>query len=863
MSPWKVALIAVALGLLLWFLSPQRALPPNDPAVVEIGYSGEAGVNNAVMDDAFRAFEAESRQLHEKNPRHPIYRVINGQSASRDQTADPTRFLVSVAGGQPPDLILFDRYAVSEWAARGAFTKLDPYLAREATSNDPEAIRPENYYKSCWEEVAYTDPITGERGIYGIPERVDDRALFYNKDLLKRAGYVDEKGEARPPRTEEELAEMAVKLTEHNSKGAITRLGFAPNYGNAWLYLYAWMNGGEFMSADRRRVTMNSPAVVEALDWMTRIYDSLGGAAAVYAFQSSAQVGQLDPFLSGRVAIKIDGYWTFPEGLAQYGDNLNYGVTVPPVPASRQGQTPASWVSGWCFAIPATARHKEGGWELLKFMSSLRAIKILGEANHLQLGSQGLVFVPTQNANRRINQWLYDTYIASNPAIPDKEREGVKLLNDLLDHSPIRPVTPVGQLLFNEQKRATENAIFHKSSPKAALDEANQTVQRQLDRALRPPRGSLVPWRYFIWTYLTLIIIIAVFIYWRETKPSTARGHLPKAGLGDHSLAPQRTDNRLRAPVIAARRALPRAIYETTAGRLEGTRSRYFRSQWRGGWLCASPWIIGFILFTGGPILFSIIISLCDYDILNPARFVGFANYRWMFTGDHLFWKSVGNTAYMIIGIPLGMALSLGIALLLNLEIRGVAVWRTFFYLPSIVPAVAASILWIWIFNPNAGLLNAFLASFGIHGPNWLQDENTSKPALILMGLWSAGGGMIIWLAGLKGISASYYEAAAIDGANAWQRFRHITLPLLSPYIFFTLIMGLIGTLQIFTQAFIMTQGGPVDSTLFYAYHLFNSAFRFLQMGYASALGWFLFLVVFALTMLQLRLSKHWVHYEA
>ena len=207
-------------------------------------------------------------------------------------------------------------------------------------------------------------------------------------------------------------------------------------------------------------------------------------------------------------------------------------------------------------------------------------------------------------------------------------------------------------------------------------------------------------------------------------------------------------------------------------------------------------WIIGFIVLTGGPILFSIIISFCDYDILNPARFVGLTNYRWMFSRDPLFWKSIRNTAFMVIGIPLGMALSLGIALLLNLEIRGVAVWRTFFYLPSIVPAVASSILWLWILSPNAGLLNAFLASFGIHGPNWLENEQTSKPALILMGLWAAGGGMIIWLAGLKGISATYYEAAALDGASVWQRFRHITLPLLSPYIFFNLIMGLIATLQ-------------------------------------------------------------------
>jgi multiple sugar transport system permease protein len=233
-----------------------------------------------------------------------------------------------------------------------------------------------------------------------------------------------------------------------------------------------------------------------------------------------------------------------------------------------------------------------------------------------------------------------------------------------------------------------------------------------------------------------------------------------------------------------------------------------------------------------------------------------------MFGGDDLFLVSVGNTAFMMLGIPVGMAVSLGIALLLNVEIKGIAVWRTCFYLPSIVPAVASSILWIWIFNPSNGLINSVLESFGITGPNWLQDPRTSKPALILMGLWGAGGGMLIWLAGLKAISESYYEAARIDGATTWQQFKHITLPMLSPYIFFNLIMGVIGTLQVFSQAFIMTQGGPVNSTMFFAYHLFNHAFRYLNMGYASALAWVLLVVVLLLTLLQFKLSKRWVHYE-
>jgi multiple sugar transport system permease protein len=198
----------------------------------------------------------------------------------------------------------------------------------------------------------------------------------------------------------------------------------------------------------------------------------------------------------------------------------------------------------------------------------------------------------------------------------------------------------------------------------------------------------------------------------------------------------------------------------------------------------------------------------------------------------------------------------------LNLKIRGVAMWRTFFYVPSIIPIVAASILWVWILNPSSGLLNTALLSVGISGPNWLQDENTSKLSLILMGLWGAGGGMIIWLAGLKGISESYYEAASLDGATTIQKFIHVTIPMLSPYIFFNLIMGLIGTFKIFDQSYVMTQGGPVNSTLFFVYFLFNAAFKYLQMGYAAAAAWILFLIIFGFTMVNLRLSGRWVHYE-
>ncbi len=838
MSAWKVALYSALILTALWFLSPSRSAKAPEPGVVEITYMGGAPISGE-LGDAVRAFEEESRVAHEKDPSKPVYRVISSQNASQNQTEDPTRFLVGVAGGMPPDVIRFDRYAVTEWASRGAFADLSGFIERDKVSGDPEAIRPEDYFDSCWNEVVYRDPITGRTGVYGIPEKVDNRALFYNKDLLKRAGYVDKNGEARPPKNWEELEEMAVKLTEHDDKGRIKRLGFAPgvsggtSQGNAWLYLYGWMNGGHYMGADGRTCTLNDSKVVGALAWLTHLHDLLGGASDVKAFESSFfQQGDIDPFLQGKVVMKIDGFWQITERLAQYGRNVNYAMARPPIPQAMidSGSKTCTWVSGWCHAIPSTAKQKEGAWELLKFLSGKRATEILNESRRLTLESQGRVFVPTQNSNKKINEWLFDKYVFNNPSMDPKVGAAVRVFNDLLEGQPYRPVTPVGQLMWNQQIDATENAIFHKLKPQEALDQATMIVQRNLDRIYDPPPSRLVAWRLFFVLYGVLLVAAAVGVYYWDTNEKFRR-------LFGQKLARK-------------------------AGNVEGVHSSYFRSQWKGGWICALPWIIGFVVFTGGPILFSIVISFCQFDILNPARFTGAVNYAWMFTKDPLFWKSLWNTVYMVLGIPLGMGIGLGIALLLNLKIRGIAVWRTFFYLPSIVPAVASSILWIWIFNPNIGLINSALASIGIHGPNWLQSETTSKPALILMGLWSAGGGMIIWLAGLKGISESYYEAASLDGANTWQQFRHVTLPLLTPYIFFNLIIGLIGTFQIFTQAFIMTQGGPVNSTLFYALHLFNNAFRYLQMGYAAAMAWVLFIIVFGLTVVQLRLQERWVHYE-
>ncbi|MGV3613914.1 MAG: carbohydrate ABC transporter permease [Fimbriimonas sp.] len=281
------------------------------------------------------------------------------------------------------------------------------------------------------------------------------------------------------------------------------------------------------------------------------------------------------------------------------------------------------------------------------------------------------------------------------------------------------------------------------------------------------------------------------------------------------------------------------------------------------GFLFITPWLIGFLVFTAGPMLTSLYLSMTKYDLAN-IEYVGAENYRRLLFKDELFWKALTNTiVYAVVTVPLGIVGSLAIALLLNQKVKGLPLFRTLFYLPSLVPAVASALLWQWIFNADNGILNSGLGILGLPPVEWLQDEKYTMLAFVIMSLWGIGGGrMVIFLAGLQGISETYYEAARLDGANAWQQFRRVTLPLLSPVMFFNLILGVIGSFQVFTSAYVMTGGGPNNASLFYALYLFRNAFEQFKLGKASAMAWILFVILLLLTLVQFWGSKRWVHYE-
>lgn len=281
------------------------------------------------------------------------------------------------------------------------------------------------------------------------------------------------------------------------------------------------------------------------------------------------------------------------------------------------------------------------------------------------------------------------------------------------------------------------------------------------------------------------------------------------------------------------------------------------------GYLFFLPALINLIFLLGIPILYALYISFTDYNLYNDLNWIGLENYRNLFT-DRLFMKSLGNTLYhVVLSVPVNTILGVSLALLLNNNhLKGLKFFRTTFLLPTVVSEVAVTLLWQWILDPNFGLINSFLMIFGVEGPGWLQSSVWSKPSIVLMNAWSVGGTMMIYLAGLQGIPKTLYDSATIDGAGSFRRFWHVTLPLLSPTIFFNVITGSIGAFQVFTEAYIMTGEGPNNSTLYYAYHLYNKAFADLQLGYTSAIGWVLMVITLILTLLAIRVSTKYVYYE-
>ncbi len=754
----------------------------------------------------WKGLDAAIAEFERRNPDVDVRSMSMGAGGM-----NPQKLLTAIVGKVPPDVIHQDRFTIGDWASRDTFMALDEFIKKDA--NEPDGIRKEEFYHACWAEAVYKEKV------YAIPFSTDDRVLFWNKKLFREAGLDPE----RPPQTWDELLDYAKRLTKYNKDGSIKQVGYIPMFGNCYLYLYSWQNGGEFMSPDGRTCTMNNPQSVAALEYVTKIYDELKGVEALDSFSAGFKSYDLDPFITDLVAMRVDVGW-FIAFIARYGPDVDFGVAPAPVPKERlEGKPPfegkpkfITWSGGHSLAIPRGAKNPELSWRFIKFMSSLEGTRIINEAQKNYNKSKERMFIPSLTANGKINEIILKEFAPKDP----KYYKPLQLCLDMMAVSRYRPVTFVGQRLWDEHVRAVTNATRHKMTPQEAMDYGTKIVQKELDKTFNREKYPVLNMTYPV-IIIAILLILSIFLMYRKYKKQEAHGNLTKGEM-------------------------------------------------YAGFIFASPWIIGFLVFTLGPILASIVLSFCDYDVLHAARWLGINNYRELFTDDWTYVsKSLYNAAYLaIFGLPLNLILSLAIALLLNSKVGGMTWYRTIYYLPSIVPVVANLILWMWILNPQYGLLNAAWKAtlsnwFNIAPPTWLASEQYAKPALIIMGLWGAGGGMILWLAGLQGVPQHLYEAAEIDGAGWWSRFWNVTFPMITPYMFFNLIMGTIGVLQSFEAQYIMTGGGPADATLVPVLYLFNNAFGYFKMGYASALAWILFIIILLLTLIQLKLAPRWVHYES
>jgi ABC-type sugar transport system permease subunit/ABC-type glycerol-3-phosphate transport system substrate-binding protein len=601
----------------------------------------------------------------------------------------------------------------------------------------------------------------------------------------------------RPPRTLAELDDFAQKLTRQQG-GRIVQIGFLPSDPPWWPFLWPSFFGGRLWDGGAR-ILLDSPENVQAFRWVQGYAKTYGLSALQNLTAGFGNVGSAqNSFMSQKSAMVLQGVW-MSKFIDTYAPSLEWGAA--PFPSLRAGDPPVTLVDADMLIIPRGARHAREAFEFIVFLaeqSHLEKLCALQRKNSpLRAVSEGFL---SQHGNPYIR--MFQALAASAGAVS----------------TPRLSIWPE----YRSEMSATFQRVWLlQASPEQALAEAQKRMQRSWERAQR--RSALPQTPELVWAPFALMGLLVTFVVVKVLRAQA----------------------RLRSQMAGRRAARSNASL--------GKGLAFF-----------SPWAIGLLVFTLYPVMSSIVYSFCDYSALSPPRFVGLANFSELLQ-DKVFFVALKNTlVYVLFALPLGLLASFSLALLLDSNVRGKSLYRTLVFLPSLTPVVASSMVWLWIFNAQYGLLNFVLGklSFGLIPPvAWLNNPRTALPALIFMSVWGVGHTVVVLLAAMQDVPTAVYEAADIDGANLWHKVRHITIPLISPVLQFNAIMGIIGGLQVFSQPYIMTGGGPARATLTYAMRLYESAFTFLRMGYAAAMAWILFLIILALTVLAVRVGKSRVHY--
>jgi ABC-type sugar transport system permease subunit/ABC-type glycerol-3-phosphate transport system substrate-binding protein len=730
------------------------------------------------------------------------------------------KMLITYAAGVAPDVAMMDMANFQRLAIRKAILPLNSFFEKTP------GFDIKDYYKEIVDALSFRDQV------YVLPRDIAPIGIiYYNKRMFKEAGIPYPDGtwtwdfKIRPELKEKDFLWVCQQFSKKEASGKYKQWGYGAGWPSILADMFAFSTGAVPYNdrAEPTKVLANDPRYVRAYQFAADFSNKLHLAPTNTDTSTVMMATTQQLFVQQKIAMYQNGIWEVPNmrrtlitGSKEFFD---WDLTLAPSYANGPGGKPfrRTTTGGSGYAVFSSTKYPDLAWKLTHFLGGEPGMTKMAQAGIAQpaikeLATRPGVWCPGPNTPKA--ERYPENRIATHEAVQfvnfDCTSQYARTVSDRLNRGL--------ELLWNEQKDA-----------KTIFAENNKLGQDRLD-ALRREEGLPL----FNWSTGLIIglAIVAALVFW-VFKPEFKNKLTPIS-----------------------------------------------RGEASAGFKFISPWVIGILVFTLGPMILSLLMAFADWDIIADAKYRGLGNFKEAFTEDPSFYKSLTVTIiYTVFSVPLGIMGSMGLAILLNQKVKGVSLFRTLYYIPSVTSAVAAALIWRRLLNPESGLLNyllygpkgdwalgKFLSNVIMHDPlkpvDWLAMESTALPALIIMSLWGIGGGTVVFLAGLQGIPQYYYEAATLDGASIIQRFKTITLPLLTPTIFFTLITGLIGAFQAFSQAYIMTKGGPNDATRFYVFHLFTNAFESIRMGYSSALGWVLFAIVLLFTVLQIKGSK-WVYYEA
>ena len=739
-----------------------------------------------------------------------------------DYTLYHQKMIITYAAGVAPDVVMMDSTHYQFLASRGALLPLKKFFASSPGFDINE------FYKPIVDSYTYKDDV------YILPRDIAPIGLiYYNKKMFKDAGIPYPDGswtwdfKERPELKEKDFLWVCKQFVKKDADGKYKSWGYAPGWPQMQADTYALQLGALPYDdySNPTKVLANAPKRVKAFQFATDFSNKLHLGPSNAEAANGLMLTTQQMFVQQKIAMYQNGIWEVPHMRDMLKLNspewFDWDICLAPAYAGEDGKPVRKFTTGGSgYAIMSTTKTPDIAWKLTKYLSGPPGMTAMAKAGIAQPAIRKLALTK--------GIWL------PGPDTPLEEQYPKNRIatDQAVEFVLFDPSTQYGISVGDRMNKGLEILWNGQTTAEKILTDNQALAQGRLDVLRRQENLPLFNWQFGGLFALVFIAGILFFVY----KPEFGKKF-----------------------------------------------TRLEKSEGRSGYKFLMPWIIGTAVFALGPMILALLMAFADWDIIAPARWRGLGNFKEAFTEDPTFYKSMMVTViYTVFSVGFGIVGSLSLALLLNQKVRGVSLYRTLYYIPSITSGVAGSLIWMRVFNPEKGLLNMLL--YGPHSNwplgkwlstsimhdvskpvDWLGSESTALPALILMSLWGVGGGTVIFLAGLQGIPQYYYEAATLDGAGIMNRFKAITLPMLTPTIFFSTITGLIGAFQAFTQAFVISNGtgAPNDATRFYVLHVFSAAFQSARMGYASALGWVLFVVIMMITIVQMRASKRWVYYES